>query len=363
MAVLFTFRHFYFCFQIILSMKKVVLNSFKYILFFAIGVIIFWLIYRNVDMKELGKAVREINYFWILVSIMFGMLANLSRAMRWRMLIRPMGYEPRLSNTFMSVFVMYFVNLIIPRAGEIARCTVISRTDKVPFTKLVGTVFIERMADFLMLIILSIAIFAMNIPVISSFFSQHPEMIDKVDKFISYRNFFLGLLILTILIISFIVIRKKLRKSQHRGKIAEMKSHFIDGLKSIIHMENKWLFLGHTAFIYLMWLGMLYVVFLSYGPTAHLSVREGMVTFLMGGLAMLAPIQGGIGPWHFMVYETLTLYGISVDHGKIFALICHTASNILPYIIFGGISLLILIARTGRIRKYEIEEIEETPLA
>jgi glycosyltransferase 2 family protein len=344
-------------------MKKVVLNSFKYIFFFGIGVLIFWLIYRNVDTQELGKAVRDINYFWVCVSIIFGMLANLSRAIRWKMLMKPLGYKPRLSNTFMSIFVMYFVNLIIPRAGEIARCTVLSRTDKIPFTKLVGTVFVERLADFFMLLFLSIVIFAMNIPVITGFFTTHPEMLEKIDILISYKNLFLLILLLIVLLICFILIRKRIRKSKHKSKIAEIKEHLVDGIKSIMHLENKWLFIGHTFFIFCMWLMMMYVIFLSYAPTKDLTIRDGMVTFLMGGLAMLAPIQGGIGPWHFMVYETLTLYGIPIDQGKIFALICHTASNLLPYIIFGGISLIILVYRTGKIKKYEIEEIEETPLA
>lgn len=343
-------------------MKKVVLHSFKYILFFAIGVIIFWLIYRTIDMKELGKAVREINYFWILVSILFGILANMSRAMRWKMLMKPLGYNPRLSNTFMSIFVMYFVNLIIPRAGEIARCTVLSRTDKIPFTKLVGTVFVERMADFIMLIILSIGIFAMNIPAISSIFTDNPELLENIDKLISVRNLMIALLVIVIIGFAFWIIRKRLHKSHHKSKIAEIKEHFIDGIKSIMHMENKWLFIGHTAFIFFMWLLMMFVIFWSYKPTEDLSLRIGMVTFLMGGLAMLAPIQGGIGPWHFMVYITLYTYGIPIDQGKIFALICHTSSNLLPYIIFGGISLLVLVYRTGKIKKYEIEEIEETPL-
>jgi glycosyltransferase 2 family protein len=343
-------------------MKKVILSSVKYILFFAVGVLIFWMIYHKIEMKELAKALREINYFWIVLSIFFGFLANLSRAIRWKMLIKPLGYNPRLSNTFMSIFVMYFVNLIVPRAGEVARCTVISRTDKIPFTKLVGTVFVERMADFIMLVILSIIIFAMNVPIIGQFFTDHPEMMMKVRSLITGRN--LIYLILIIISIVFILryVRARLRKSHRKGKIIEIKEHFIMGLKSIVQMENKWYFIGHTAFIFFMWLMMLYVIFLSYPPTQHLTIRDGMVTFLMGGLAMLAPIQGGIGPWHFMVYETLFLYGIPIDQGKIFALIAHTSSNLLPYILFGGIAMLILVARTGRLKKAELQEIEETPI-
>jgi uncharacterized protein (TIRG00374 family) len=343
-------------------MKKVIFNSLKYILFFAIGVLIFWMIYRKIEMKELAKALREVNYFWIVVSVFFGFLSNLSRAIRWKMLIKPLGYNPRLSNTFMSIFVLYFVNLIIPRAGEVARCTVISRTDKIPFTKLVGTVFVERMADFIMLVVLSIIIFAMNIPIIAQFFTDHPEMTEKIWGLITFKNIIFLILIISAIVFILRYVRGRLRKSHRKGKLAEIKEHFILGLKSIMHMENKWYFIGHTAFIFFMWLMMLYVIFLSYSPTAHLTIRNGMVVFLMGGLAMLAPIQGGIGPWHFMVYETLLLYGVPIDQGKIFALIAHTSTNLIPYILFGGIAMLILVARTGRLKKTEIIDIEETPI-
>ena len=111
-------------------------------------------------------------------------------------------------------------------------------------------------------------------------------------------------------------------------------------------MKNKWAFICHTIFIFFMWLIMLYVVFLAYEPTEHLTMRAGMVTFLMGGLAMLAPVQGGIGPWHFMVVETLILYGIPEKQGLIFAAVAHTSTNLI-YILWGGIALLVLIVLYG----------------
>jgi hypothetical protein len=95
-----------------------------------------------------------------------------------------------------------------------------------------------------------------------------------------------------------------------------------------------------------MWLIMLYVVFLAYEPTSHLTLRVGMVTFLMGGLAMLAPVQGGIGPWHFMVVETLILYGIPKTQGLIFAAVAHTSTNLI-YIVWGGAALIYFIFKYG----------------
>jgi glycosyltransferase 2 family protein len=324
-------------------MRKIVFNTLKYLGFFAVGVSIFWLLYRKIDWKEMVGALRDLNYFWIAASIFFGLMSQVSRSFRWKMLIKPMGYNPKFSNTFLSVLILYFVNLIIPRAGEVARCTVLNRTDKVPFTKLVGTVFVERLADTIMLFFLAIIIFAMNFSVVIEFFKQHPAIAVNLQKFISVKYLVIFVAILIFIVFCLIALKNNLKKSKKKGKLVAIRDQFIDGIKSIAGMERKWLFIGHTLFIFLMWLLMLYVVFLAYAPTQQLSIRSGMVVFLMGGLAMLAPIQGGIGPWHFMVAETLLLYGITRDQALIFALVAHTSTNLI-YILFGGVALLIVLA-------------------
>lgn len=340
-------------------MKNIIFNTIKYLLFFAIGVFIFWLLYREIEWQELVTALKGLKYQWLALSLFFGLLSHFSRAIRWKMLIKPLGYNPSLWNTYLSVLVLYFVNLVLPRAGEVARCTVISRTDKVPFTKLVGTVFIERLADMIMLFVLAIIIIASNLQVVGRIFSQNPELSENLLKILSpkYLVFiFLGLFLVVLILY---LVRKHLRKSSKKNKLSELKNQFIDGIKSIVHMKTKWLFFGHTVFIFLMWLCMLYVVFLAFEPTEQLTVRIGTVVFLMGGLAMLAPVQGGIGPWHFMVIITLQAYDIGYSDASIFALVAHTSTNLI-YILFGGLALLILILKYGKaVRLRPLEQTDE----
>jgi hypothetical protein len=139
-----------------------------------------------------------------------------------------------------------------------------------------------------------------------------------------------------------------------------IKHNFVLGIKSIARLENKWAFVGHTLFIFLMWLLMLYVIFFSYEPTSNLSLETGMITFMMGGLAMLAPVQGGIGPWHFMVYETLFIYGIDKADGKVFALIAHTSTNLI-YLVLGLAAFVILpLINSRRSTVNNIEPVSET---
>lgn len=329
-------------------MKKIVFNTLKYLAFLAIGISIFWGLYREVEWDKLVIALKNIKYKWIVVSVLFGLLSQLSRAMRWKMLIKPLGYNPKLSNTFLSVLVMYFINLILPRAGEVARCGVLSQTDKIPFTKLVGTAFIERLADFVMLVVLVFVIFSMNFSIVIKFFEAHPAILENAKKFISFKYILIIILALTFIVFAVVFFRRKMRNSRKKSKILELKNQFMEGIKAISKMENKWYFFGHTVFIFLLWLVMLYVVFLAYTPTALLSLRAGMVTFLMGGLAMLVPIQAGIGPWHYMVSETLLLYDISKEHSLIFALVAHSTTS-LVYFVFGGLAAIWLIVKNGNI--------------
>jgi hypothetical protein len=263
------------------------------------------------------------------------------------MLIKPLGYSPRLINSYFAVVLLYFVNLLLPRAGEVFRCTVISRYENIPFAKLAGTVFVERMVDFITLIFLAIVIIFSQFGVFVSFFNSHEEVRNNFDNLLSFRNMIIGVAFIVLLIIMFLLFNyyyKKQKANQGSAfikKLRLIKMNFVLGIKSIAKIENKWLFIGHTAFIFLMWLFMLYVIFLAYEPTSHLSIQTGMITFLMGGLAMLAPVQGGIGPWHFMVYETLFIYGIDKTDGKIFALIAHASTNMI-YLVLGLAAFIIL---------------------
>jgi uncharacterized protein (TIRG00374 family) len=336
-------------------MLKKLLNIFKYLLFLAIGVFVFWWVYKDEPLAKYKSAFSDLNYYWIILSVFLSILSQISRAIRWNMLIRPLGYNPKLYNSFLSIMILYFVNLLLPRAGEVFRCTILGRYEKIPFAKLAGTVFVERMADFITLMLLALIIILSQFGVFVSFFNTHAEVRDKLVGLFSFRNIALGISIIIILIISLLLFNHyyKRNKTDKRNtfikKIKLIKQNFILGIKSIAMLENKWLFIGHTMFIFIMWLFMLYVIFLAYEPTSHLSLETGMITFLMGGFAMLAPVQGGIGAWHFMVYETLFIYGIDKADGKVFALIAHATTNLIY--VFLGLAALIIIPLVNYTKK------------
>lgn len=321
-------------------MKKA-LNVLKYLFFFAIGIFLFSWVYKEYDLNEFMETLHGIKWGWIILSIIIALLSHLSRAIRWNMLIRPLGFKPKLVNTFFSVMILYATNLIIPRGGEITRCTILSRYEKIPFGKLVGTVVIERTTDTLILMILVFATVFLQIGVFKQFMINNPE----------FGQNFGFIFTVWFWVIAFIAgigglyiiwkLRNILRKIKIVEKLFDLLYNFFEGLKSIKKLEKPWAFLGHSIFIYLMYFLMMYSVFFSYEPTQNIGPLAGLTAFIMGGLAMLMPVQGGIGAWHFMVIETLSIYGLDKLYGQDFALISHTSMNLM-ILIAGGISFILL---------------------
>lgn len=337
-------------------MFKKGLSVIKYIAFLSIGILVFWWVYKDEPIAKYKSDFRNLNYWWILLSVFLNILSQLSRAIRWNMLIKPLGYKPRVINSYFSVILLYFVNLLLPRAGEVFRCSVLSRYEKIPFTKLLGTVFVERMADFLTLVIIAVLIIASQFGIFISFFDTHEQVRENLQNLMSVGNILIGAGIVLFIAGAFFLFnhyfkkQKVRRSSRFMKRLRLIKHNFIVGIKSIAKLENKWAFIGHTVFIFVMWLMMLYVIFFAYPPTSGLSLQTGMLTFLMGGLAMLAPVQGGIGPWHFMVYETLFLYGIDKADGKVFALIAHSSTNLI-YLFLGLAAFILLPLINSKSRK------------
>lgn len=310
--------------------KKLITGTF----FLIIGVGLFWYVYQDLNILSIKVVLKELKYNWIILSIILELLSVLIRALRWKMLLESMGYKPKTSNLFFSVQILYFINLVIPRGGELARCGMIAKYEKIPFSKLVGTVFIERVTDFIAFVIIFFVVFFLQLSLIRKIFST--LNISTADL----QTKLLILITVAILIVIFYLAFKKSRLfNKFQSKISKIKEEIMEGIKSIMLIEKKWTYLFQTFLIFLLWLLMLYVVFFAYPPTKDLTFSTAMFTYTIGSLAFLLPIQAGIGVWHFLVMECLHLFGIAKDSGKMFALVAHTFTN-LGYLLFGTIGFI-----------------------
>ena len=320
-------------------MKQYILKTLKFASFFLLGIFIFWMVYKDQDFKRIKSILtNDVNYFWIVVSLFIGLLSHISRTIRWNLLIEPLGRKPRILNTFLAVMVGYLMNLALPRMGEISRCGVIARYEKISFTKLVGTVVLERLIDVLMLLVLLAIVVLTQFGQVLEFLKNNPEVNEKLQKVI-YSPILIGgfLLFLAVLWVS----RHKIRESSLMKKVMGFVGQFVEGFRSIGKMKKKGVFIFHSVFIWVLYYLMTYLIFFSFGFTSHLGPLAGLTVFVLGSFGMVAPVQGGIGAWHFMVIEGLALYGVDKADGKVFALLAHGTSTIM-LIVLGLIGLIAL---------------------
>jgi len=320
-------------------LKQNIFKALKFLSFFLIGILIFWMVYKDQDINRIKSILtNDVNYFWIVVSLFLGLLSHISRTVRWNLMIEPLDHKPRMLNTFLAVMIGYLMNLALPRMGEISRCGVLSRYEKIPFTKLVGTVVLERLIDVLMLLILLVIVVITQFGQVLEFLHNNPEVNEKLSKVI-YSPLLIGGILMAILIVWFS--RHKIRESSLVKKLKGFVLQFVEGFMSIRRMKNKGAFIFHSMFIWLMYYLMFYCVFFSFDFTSHIAPLAGLAVFVLGSFGMVAPVQGGIGAYHFMVIEGLALYGIDKADGKIFALLAHGATTLM-LIVLGLIGLLIL---------------------
>ena len=179
--------------QNFISLKKVTIKVVKFIAFFTLGAFIFWLIYKDQDIERIKSVLKnDVKYFWIVISLLIGLLSHISRTMRWGLMIEPIGHKPRVINTFLAVMVGYLMNMVFPRMGEISRCGVLSRYEKISFTKLIGTVVAERVVDMISLLILLGIVFFSQFGKMLNFIHRNPEIQEKLNSAIKSPYLIIG---------------------------------------------------------------------------------------------------------------------------------------------------------------------------
>lgn len=321
-------------------MKALIIKILKYTLFFSIGIILFWLAYRDQDVDTIVQALREADYFYISLSFIVALLSHLSRAIRWTLLIEPLGYTPRRSNSFLAVLAMYLINLALPRMGEVSRCGIISRYENVPFSKLLGTVFIERLIDLIFLVVLLLLVLALQFAEISNFVNNNigKSIYEKLTNPLLLYSL-LGALFLGGAALWFF--RKWFSHTVIYKRLSHFGKQMIEGIKTIRSLKNKWAFIGHTVFIYAMYFLMVYICFFAFDFTSELGWVVALAVFVISSFGMVAPAPGGIGAWHVMAIGTLLVYNISKEDAGAFAIAVHGATTLL-LIVSGFVALILL---------------------
>lgn len=325
-------------------MHKRLFTILQYIVFLGAGIfLVWWSVHKlsDEDYAEFISSLKAANYYLLIPVFIILTLSHLSRAIRWRILMRSMGYSPKLSNTFSAVMIGYLANFAFPRLGEVLKCTILGKYEKVPPDKLVGTILVERAVDMLSLFII----------VIIALLSQ-AKIVGGFAKAIFIKYFFsqdtqsfvikVSILILSFIVLSFLMrfLFKRYRHVKFVQKIKGIFNGILAGLLSVKTMKNKWQFIFHSILIWSCYLSGTYLGFFAISETAGLPLMSAFPVLVFGTMATIIT-PGGIGLYPVFVMEAMKLYSIPASFGTANGWLQWSAQFLLILIV-GFICLLIL---------------------
>lgn len=342
-------------------MKKKVFSAAKLVFFLGLGVLFIWLFLRKLspDQKqEIWDSFWGANYWWALLSILLGILSHFVRSMRWKILLKPMGYNPRLVNAFSCVMIGYFANLALPRLGEVTRCTALARYEKIPFQKSFGTVIVERVIDLMIFA----GLFFLNL--ILQWGRIKDYVYDKIYSPLAERFQFLqdtGHVWMILIVSSLAVViilylaRKRFAHFKFYQKIRSLILGLLEGLISITRIKKPITFILQSLLIWFLYYLMLYVCFFSFAETSHLGPEAALAMLVFGSIGIMI-VQGGIGIYPAIIAEVTSLYGIAATTGYALGWLAWTAQTLM--IIFAGIAAVLLLPA---LNKKNVKASESTP--
>ncbi len=288
--------------------------------------------YSTLSVEEISKiksCFKQANYFYIFLSLIIALFGYWARAYRWKYTLQHLGHNTDFKNDLMSVCVSYFMNLTIPRSGEITRAALLKKYENVPFDKGFGTIVAERIVDLIIFLLFVGLAFVLQFEKLYSFIKEKIAF----EKIILYGiiGVILGIIFLLIWIYAEWAIIKKLKNKL---------SGLIEGMLSILKMKEKWKYIFFSFFIWFSYLLMFYVTIFALSETSNIGFDIVIMGFIFGSLAV-GFTNGGLGAYPLAIAMIFSLYGISNDIGTAFGWLVWTSQTILT-IVLGLISYAFL---------------------
>lgn len=329
-------------------MKKHILNFLKLAVSLGLGIgLIYWFVSKMSpqDIQLTKDAFKRANYFWIALAPLLGLVSNFSRAERWRMLLEPTGHKPGFWNTYFSVMMMYLFNLFFPRLGEVTRCTILARYEKVPVDKSIGTMIIERLIDLISILIIGSVLLFMERDRLYTFFSENVLNKPAANEPVSYTKWIVLGILVVLMAAGWLYLQKKYGIEKLKTMFAQRLLGFVEGLKSIRYVRSPLQFILHSVFIWFCYFLMIYLSFPALEETTGLGLWTGVACLFFGGFAIVAT-PGGIGVYPLFISKVLALYGVGETIGYAFGSIVWVAQ--MSSILVGGTICLLLLAILNR---------------
>jgi uncharacterized protein (TIRG00374 family) len=331
--------------------KKNKSTIFQLIIFLGLAVALIVWRYNEMsvdDKAAMFNAFRHVRWIYLLPVFAIAFFSHYFRSLRWKQLLEPLSIFPTTANTVFSVLIGYLVNTLVPRLGEVAKCTVLAKYEKVPADKLIGTIIAERAFDTVCLLIIILLTLVLQYDIIYPIANEifHKMFFDATGAFI-WMRILLALGVVVIGIVALILLYKKIKDS----KIGHIIKGIGDGLKAIALVKNKWKFFLNTILIWGCYTGSVIVSFHALPETENLPMLAGLSIISFGSIGMILT-PGGIGAYPIIVAKVLVLYGLAEGLGLAYGSVSWVAQTLI--IILLGLIALILLPLNNRTKHAKI---------
>jgi uncharacterized protein (TIRG00374 family) len=312
-------------------------KTLQYTLFLGIGVALLYLTFSNIDPVELWNSISTVHTLGLITIIGIGFLAIVFRGLRWVQMLHSLGYEVHGGRAIAAVAFSYLVNLVTPRVGEVARCTAINKTNKVPIDKLLGTVVLERVVDTFLFGIVVVFTFFLSFEELQNFLTQSGAALPPL-------NGATLVIALSVLLALFVAIRST-KSIWSKWAVAIKVKGFLKGmylgLRSLKTVENKPLFWFYSVGIWSCYVATIAVGFTIVQGLESLEPSLAFFVSVAAGLGFVIPVPGGIGAYHYLVSKALVILGITPVLGTAFATIIHSSQSLM-FIVVGALGFVFL---------------------
>jgi uncharacterized membrane protein YbhN (UPF0104 family) len=322
-------------------MPKQLKSIFQYLIFLGLGIFLIWLSVKDLkpaEIEQLQDSLKKANYLLLIPVLGAVLLSHWSRAVRWKILMKPLGHTPSTTNTFFAVMVGYLANLAVPRLGEVLKCTILARYEKVPADKLIGTIVAERAFDLICLLIVIFLTIVTQLDKIGGFamdLFRGNEKLSSLAQNLS-NHWYWWVLIGLLLVVLIRGLLKRINKNENPSglllKVKTIVKGVAQGVMSVRYVENKGLFFFHTALIWALYLGSIRVGFYAMSATAHLGMPEALSILSFGSIAMIIT-QGGIGAYQYLIQKVMRVYALNDVEGLAFGWLLWGAQTIIVLLI------------------------------
>ena len=341
------------------------LTVLKYALLLSVSGALMVYAVRGQDLSRIGHYIATANYWWLTITLALSVLGYFSRAYRWQMQLNASQTPAPYWSVYHAMMVGYLANIVLPRMGEVIRCSVLRRTSGVPVQVALGTVVTERVIDVLILLGLFASVLLLDFNTFWSFVNQQ-VLGGRYEALARNRTPLLIAAVIggvLLLMVGYALFRnlERLRQNAFFNKGILFVKGLLAGVFSVLKLKKKGLFLLHTLFTWAVYYLMDYLAFFCFPETYNLDMRAGLAVLTFGAFGMAAPVAGGIGPFHVMVQGILLVYGVSKEAGIAYALVVHGAQTLLV-VVMGGISFIAVAAADKGNMMTEVEALAGEPL-